>query len=301
MDGIACAALLTARGAVGPVSFAHPKDVRDGLVPLGAGDITAHLPYAPGVHLAFDNRPSDGERLGLSPRPAALICDEAAPSAARVVWDHFGGDVPGVAGALVDAADRFCAGDFARGEVLEPGGWALLATIADPRTGLGRFRHFRISNYALMERLVALCADHSTRVEAILADPDVRERIDLLWAHRADFEDQIRRCARLYPGGLAVLDLRGQEVIWPGSRFALYALIPGVRVSCHAFWGRSRQNTVFSLGRSIFDRSGGLDLGALCLENGGDGRPGAGTCQVDNAHAEEVLGNLIICLSGHGG
>jgi hypothetical protein len=298
MDGIACAALLAARSAVESVSFAHPKDVRDGLVPVEAGDIMAHLPYVPGVHLAFDNKPSDVERLGLAPRPARLVCDESAPSAARVVWDHFGGAFPGVAPALVAAADRFCAADFARGEILEPSGWALLATIADPRTGLGRFRHFTVSNYRLMERLVGLAAAHSERVETILADPDMRERVTFLWDHRADFEAQIRRCTRLHPGGLGVLDLRGEEVIWPGSRFALYALLPEIRVSCHVFWGRNRQNTVFALGRSLFQaKANDVDLGALCLEHGGDGAPGAGTCQVDNAHAEEVLANFVICLS----
>ena len=48
-DGLVCAALLKHLGMLDDVKFVHPKDVQDGKVELGAGDITTNLPYHPGV------------------------------------------------------------------------------------------------------------------------------------------------------------------------------------------------------------------------------------------------------------
>ena len=55
----------------------------------------------------------------------------------------------------------------------DPKGWTLLNFLMDSRTGLGRFRQFRISNYELMMKLIDYCRDHT--VEQILALPDLNE------------------------------------------------------------------------------------------------------------------------------
>jgi hypothetical protein len=55
-------------------------------------------------------------------------------------------------------------GDAARfneQEVLNPEGWDLLNFLMDARTGLGRFREFRISNYNLMMDLIDYCKNHT--------------------------------------------------------------------------------------------------------------------------------------------
>jgi nanoRNase/pAp phosphatase (c-di-AMP/oligoRNAs hydrolase) len=302
MDGIACAALLRALGVVGAegVTFAHPADMRCGLVPVGPGDIIANLPYVPGAALSFSTRPSDVEALGLAPPPAEHIYDPNAPSVAHVIRDHFGGEglQADVAPAVLAAAARAKTADYTRAEVLRPEGWALIVFITDPRTGLGRFRDFNISNIALMHNLIEVCAAPDADAGAILALPDVAARVELYYAQQADFRAQVERCTTLEAGGrLGVLDLRREEQIWAGNRFMLYALMPQVAVSCHVFWGKSRQNTVLALGRSPFSaRAAHLNLGDIARAHGGGGAARAGECQVDNARAEVVKGALIADL-----
>ncbi len=67
-DGLVCAALLKHLGMLDDVKFVHPKDVQDGKVELGPGDITTNLPYHPDVHIAFDHHHS--ETLRVEGRPA---------------------------------------------------------------------------------------------------------------------------------------------------------------------------------------------------------------------------------------
>jgi len=50
---------------------------------------------------------------------------------------------------------------------------------------------------------------------------------------------------------------------------------------------------VFTVGRSILDRSSPVDIGALMLAHGGGGHEAAGTCQIDNERAQLVLGELV--------
>src|SRR4051794_1870614 len=249
-DGLVCAALLKHLGILDDVLFVHPKDVQDGKVELGPGDITTNLPYHPGVGLAFDHHHS--ETLRLEERAENHVIVEGADSAARVVYDHFGGAerFPGLED-LMEAVDKGDAARFTEQEVLHPTGWTLLNFLMDPRTGLGRFREFRISNYQLMMQLIDACTVLS--VEEILETPDVKERVDLYFAHADAAVEQIRRCATVR-GNLVVLDLREEEVIRPTNRFTLYALFPQANISIHVLWGLRKQNTVLATGKSIIDR-----------------------------------------------
>ena len=95
---------------------------------------------------------------------------------------------------------------------------------------------------------------------------------------------------------VAVLDLRGEETIYVGNRFLIYALYPETNISIHVLWGRQRRNTVFAVGKSIFDRSAHINIGRLMLDRGGGGHSAAGTCQVANDQAESVLDLLIAAI-----
>ena len=99
---------------------------------------------------------------------------------------------------------------------------------------------------------------------------------------------------------LIVLDLRNEEVIYPGNRFMIYALYPQTNISIHHIWGFHQQNQVFATGKSIFNRTSKTNIGNLMLKYGGGGHANAGTCQIDNNQAEDVLGELIsqITLEG---
>ena len=289
-DGLVCAVLLKHLDMIDDICFVHPKDMQDGKVDITGRDITTNLPFVAGAHLVFDHHESEVRRNDTN--QAHYIIDPDAPSAARVVWKHFGGHAafPERWDEMMDAVDKADSAQYNMQEVLEPKRWELLNMLMDSRTGLGRFREFRISNYALMMELIDHCKESS--IDDILKLPDVAERVELYEEHADAFKDQIMRCGTVH-GNLVVLDLRNEEIIYPGSRFAIYALFPQCNVSIHQMWGFKQQNTVFATGKSIFDRSCRTHIGELMLEYGGGGHAAAGTCQIDNARADVVLAELV--------
>ena len=289
-DGLVCAALLKELGMLDDILFVHPKDIQDGTVELSSSDITTNLPYRPEVALSFDHHSS--EDLRVTEDAGNRVASSEADSAARVVYEHFGGadQFPRVSQEMMEAVDRADAAKFSESEILDPKGWILLSFLMDPRTGLGRFRDFRISNYELMMELIDLCLEKS--VDEILQHPDVAERVALYREHSAAAVEQIRRCSTVH-GRVVVLDLRGEEVIHPTNRFMVYALYPECTVSAHVLWGLRQQNTVIAVGRSIVDRSSRFDIGRLMLEHGGGGHEAAGTCQIENERSDEVVAEIV--------
>jgi nanoRNase/pAp phosphatase (c-di-AMP/oligoRNAs hydrolase) len=290
-DGLVCAVLLRHLDMVDDITFVHPKDVQDGAVEVSGRDILTNLPYLPLAYLVFDHHHSETLRLGAIASNHIIRAD--APSAARVIYDHYGGAerFPDVAEELMDAVDRADSAAYTIDDILHPTGWTLLNFLMDSRTGLGRFRDFRISNYELMMELIEACMNHS-EVDDILALPDVAERADLFRAHRRLFEDQLRRVSRMVHD-VVVVDLRDEETIYAGNRFLVYALFPAARVSIHVMWGRQKLNTVLAVGKSILDRSSPADIGSVMLRYGGGGHIAAGTCQVPHEDAERVLSEVI--------
>jgi nanoRNase/pAp phosphatase (c-di-AMP/oligoRNAs hydrolase) len=289
-DGLVCAVLLNSLDLIDEIAFVHPKDMQDGKVAITDRDVTTNLPYCADAYLAFDHHASETVRnTGVR---ANHVIDADAPSAARVVWRHYGGGAafPGISDEMMDAVDKADSARFERDEILDPHGWVLLNYLMDSRTGLGRFREFRISNYALMMDLIDACRNHT--IEQILALPDVQERIALYREHAHNAKEQILRCARTF-GKLVVLDLRAEKTIWAVNRFMIYALFPHCNISIHVMWGVKQQNTVFATGKSIIDRSSRTDVGGLMLDYGGGGHHAAGTCQIDNERAGTVLAELI--------
>jgi nanoRNase/pAp phosphatase (c-di-AMP/oligoRNAs hydrolase) len=294
---LVCAVLLKHLGMVDEILFVHPKDMQDGKVAISDGDITTNLPFVAGVHLAFDHHLS--ETIRNTGERANHIIHPEAPSAARVVYDYYGGidAFPASWAEMMAAVDKGDAAQFNRDEVLNPQGWDLLNFLMDARTGLGRFRDFRISNYQLMMDLIDCCKDHT--IEHIMALPDVKERMDLYFEHNAKCKDQILRCASVHQN-LVVLDLRHEAVIFAGNRFIIYALFPDTNISIHAMWGLKNQNTVFATGKSILNRTSKTSIGTLMLEYGGGGHENAGTCQIANDKADQVLQELIARITAEG-
>ena len=290
-DGLVSAILLKELGILDEIKFVHPKDVQDGKIEVTDRDILTNVPYVEGCHLCFDHHSSEEFRYGDREIPNYVL-NANAPSAARVVYEYFGGSkrFAEIGSEMMVAVDKADSADFTRSEILNPTGWTLLSFLMDARTGLGRFREFRVSNYHLMMDLIDYCKDHT--IDEILALPDVHERVELYTSHRDSFEDQIRRCATVH-ANLVVLDLRDEETIFTGNRFMIYALFPECNISMHVIWGLKKQNTVFTIGKSILDRSCTTDVGQLCLEYDGGGHRAAGTCQIANDAAERVQQELI--------
>ena len=289
-DGLVCAALLKEIGIIEDVKFVHPKDVQDGKVQLTENDITASLPYSSGVYMAFDHHSSESIRT--KDVKENYIIEPAAPSSARIIYEYFGGEDRFSSNLhdLMEAVDRADCTSFNEDDVLNPQGWVLLNYLMDPRTGLGRYRNFTISNYNLMLKLVDLCSQKT--INEIMEDSDIKERIKLYNDEQNNFKEQIKRCTRL-DGKTAILDVRNEEVIHVGNRFMVYALFPEANVSVHIFYGKQNQNTVFAVGKSIINRSCPIDIGAMMYEYAGGGHMNAGTCQVENDKAEETLRNIL--------
>ena len=296
-DGLVCAVLLNELNLIDDITFVHPKDMQDGKIAITERDITTNLPYVAAAHLVFDHHES--ETLRNSGERPNHIMSAHAPSAARVVYDYYGGAkaFPRISPDMMAAVDKADSAQFSLEEILEPTGWVLLNYLMDSRTGLGRFREFRVSNYQLMMDLIAHCRDLS--IEQILLLPDVVERIDLYFDHAARAREQIERCATVHKN-LVVLDLRAEETIWAANRFLIYALFPQCNISIHLMWGVQKRNTVFATGKSILDRSSKTHIGELMLQFGGGGHAAAGTCQIDNAQAEETLAALIHQINADG-
>jgi len=294
-DGLVCAVILKEMDLIDDILFVHPKDMQDGKIEVTSNDISTNLPYVEGIGLAFDHHLSEMKRN--KEMKSNHVIDPKAPSAARVVYDYYGGKdkLPMISDEMMAAVDKADAAWFTQDEVLDPQGWVLLSFLMDARTGLGRFRNFRISNYNLMMDLIDYCKDHT--IEEILALEDVKERVDLFFSYKEDFYQQIRDLAKVHDKVL-VLDLRDQETIYPGNRFVKYALYPDTEISVQVIWGFKKQNTVFTVGKSIINRASDVNIGEIMLSYGGGGHKNAGTCQVDHDQAPRVLEELLSKLQG---
>jgi len=295
-DGLVCAMILKEKGLIDDIKFVHPKDVQDGKIDITSNDITTNLPFDPRVGLAFDHHESELTRNAGVDTEGRYIIDGNARSAARVVYDYYGGAeaLPNITDELMEAVDKGDSADFTLDEILHPKGWVLMNFLMDARTGLGRFHNFRISNYDLMMELIDACLDHS--VEEILEMPDVKERVDLYFDQQEKFTEQVRGLARV-EGRVVVLDLREVETIYAGNRFMVYALYPETQVSVHVAWGFKKQNTAVMIGKSILDKRSNVDIGQICLSYGGGGHRNAGTCQLDNDKVDAALPDIIAKLN----
>ena len=261
MDGLVCAVILKQLELIDEIKFVHPKDMQDGTITITENDIITNLPYVPQAHLVFDHHESETVRNEKADNHI-IIAD--APSAARVVYDYYAkdNDLSMIREDMMIAVDKADAAQFSKDDILNPKGWDLLSFLMDSRTGLGRFRDFRISNYQLMMDLIDYCHDHG--IEDIMKLPDVKERVDLYDQYGDRFIHQLKKCSTVR-GNLVVLDLRDEEIIYPGNRFMIYAMYPDANISIHVIWGFQKQNTVFATGKSIINRSSKTNVGELML------------------------------------
>jgi len=291
-DGLACGAVLKELGVIDSWKFVHPKDMQDGLVEVTDNDILANVPYVKGCKLWFDHHSSEEERLDadIEYEGESRIED----SAARVIYEYYGGKdrLPHFE-AMIEAVDKVDAAKLTADEILNPSGWVLLGFMMDPRTGLGRFREFRISNYELMETLIDACATQN--IDEILANPDVAERTKLYFEQDALFRGMVTAHTHT-DGNVIITDLRGVDTIYTGNRFLIYSLFPEQNVSVWAVDGRNKQNCPIAVGHSVLNRTCKTDVGALMLKHGGGGHHQVGTCQVPYDDADQIIGEIVASM-----
>jgi nanoRNase/pAp phosphatase (c-di-AMP/oligoRNAs hydrolase) len=288
-DGLACGALLVYLGLIDDWKFVHPKDIQDGLVEATDNDILANIPYIKGCKLWFDHHSSETERLGKDTYFEGV--SRVAPSCARVVYEYYGGaEKLGRFAEMIRYVDKVDSGDLNSEEILRPQGWVLLGFIMDPRTGLGRFRNFTISNYDLMKKLALACSEKN--IEEILSMPDVKERLEVYFEQDGLFREMVAKHA-VVDGKAVVVDLRGEETIYAGNRFLIYTLYPEQNISIWVVDGRNKANAVVTVGYSILNRTATVDVGKMLLGYGGGGHHQVGTCQVPYADADRVIAEVL--------
>ncbi|MCL1916247.1 MAG: exopolyphosphatase [Desulfovibrionaceae bacterium] len=293
-DGLACAVLLRSIGLIEEYKFAHPKDLQDGLVDVTDNDVLANVPYVNGCGMWFDHHSSEHDRLGVVEFEGS---SKLAPSCARVIWDYYNGheSFPASLDSMMEAVDKVDSANLSREDILHPKDWVLLGMIMDPRTGLGRYRDYRISNYQLMLDMINYCNEKSA--EEILENSDVKERTDRYFAHQKDFVAMLSRCSKT-DGNVLVIDLRDEPEIFSGNRFTVYALYPDTNVSVQVIWGLKQQNVVITVGHSILNRGCTADVGKLMLAHGGGGHFQVGTCQVATEKAAQAIQEIVQALKG---
>jgi nanoRNase/pAp phosphatase (c-di-AMP/oligoRNAs hydrolase) len=297
-DGLVCAVLLVEKGIVDEYKFVHPKDVQDGKIETTANDVLANIPYIQGCGLWFDHHSSEDERL----KTGELNFEgevRSAPSAAQVIWDYYGGSntfkknlLP-----LLEAVNKTDSGSLSREEILNPEDWIILSFIMDARTGLGRFKDYRISNHQLMTDMIQYCRTMSA--EEIIGNYDIQERIMRYFDQQDLFSGMLSRCSDVREN-LVVTNLIDEKTIFSGNRFIIYALYPEQNIDLRVMWGRNNQNVVFACGHSILNRTSQTDVGKLMLKYGGGGHHMVGTCQVPADNWETILEEIVGQINADG-
>jgi nanoRNase/pAp phosphatase (c-di-AMP/oligoRNAs hydrolase) len=288
-DGLVCSALLLHLGLIDEWKFVHPKDIQDGLIEATDNDVLANVPYIKGCKLWFDHHYSEKERLGINANFEGV--SRKAASCARVVYEYYGGDEKlGKFGEMIRYVDKVDSGDLTATEILHPQGWILLGFIMDPRTGLGRFRDFTVSNYDLMKELATACA--SMNIEEILEMPNVKERLDVYFEQDKLFREMLQKNVKTY-GNVLVADLREVDTIYAGNRFLIYTIYPEQNISLWVVNGKNKVNCVITVGYSIINRSAQVNIGKMLYKYGGGGHKQVGTCQVPYADADKTIQEIL--------
>lgn len=288
-DGLACGVFLKEAGVIDSYKFAHPKDLQDGLVEVTKDDCLANVPFVEGCGLWFDHHSSEQERNAYKGKYEG--CSKSSPSAAHVVYDYYGGKERFKRfDDLLAAVDKVDSANLTKEDILNPKDWVLLGFIMDPRTGLGRFRNFTISNYQLMEKLIDWCREMT--IDEIMELPDIVERKELYFEQSEKFVKMIKEHT-VVRDNVIISDLRGLETIYTGNRFTIYSLYPEANISCWIVSGRGGHGCSCAVGYSVLNKTSHVDVGALMLKYGGGGHKVVGTCQFPDETMDEMIPKLL--------
>jgi hypothetical protein len=240
----------------------------------------------------FDHHRSTSERWATdgATTGGAFVAD--APSAARVVASHYPQADFTRFETLLTETDRLDSADLTPDDVSNPQGWILVGYTLDPRTGMARYRDYFM-------HVLDLVTKYPDDPSAVLADPDVAERVQLLNDQQWAFMEHLIQYSRI-DGNVIVTDVRGVSNAPLGNRFFIYTLFPDANVSVRAADGAGGAFVTIQAGHSIFNRTCKTDVGELLAGYGGGGHRGAGTAQPATAEADAVLEAVIGTLKQNG-
>ena len=288
-DGLVCGALLKEAGIIDHWKFAHPKDLQDGLVEINEDDCLANVPFVEGCGLWFDHHSSEFERNQLEGKYKGE--SRITPSCARIIYEYYGGEERfSHFNEMLAAVDKVDSGNLTIDEIQNPEGWILIGFLMDPRTGLGRWRNFTISNDQLMEKLIDACRTMST--DEILNLSDVQERIEIYFEQTARFKEMVSKYTRT-DGDVIISDLRGVDPIYTGNRFLIYSMYPEQNISAWIVSGKGGLGCSVAVGYSVLNRTSDIDVGSLMLKYGGGGHKAVGACQFKDEEIKDKLPKLL--------
>ncbi len=278
LDGLTCAVLLSLNEEIEDIALIHPQDITDGRAEIGPNDIVANLPYHPACAMWFDHHLHTATANVPLQDFRGVFAE--APSAARLVYDYYGGEgrMPQFA-ELVRETDRLDSANLTPHDVLAPKGYIKLGFTIDGRTGIGGFERYFLDLVDLLKV--------GTPIEQILEDPGVKSRCDLLDRENGRFENALRRYSRL-DDNVVITDFRGLDPVPIGNRFLIYALFPEANVSVRVHWGPNKAFPMLLLGHSIFDRTCKTNVGELAARYGGGGHRGAGSIPLMSEPEQQI-------------
>ena len=318
-DGLACGAILQYLGIINEWEFAHPADVQNGFVHATENDVVANIPYIKGCKIWFDHHSSEIERLGKTFFEERKLPPDSedgsiypgytqweviqvswnAPSCARVIYEYYREQMPEAGlerfDTMIREVDKVDSGGLSTEEILNPQGWILLGFIMDPRTGLGRFGNFTITNVELTGLLAQACVNMD--IAQILSLSDVRERIAFYFEQDKLFRDMILRHSAVEDNVL-IIDLRRVDPIYTGNRFLPYILFPEQNISVTVMESVNAAQCALAVGHSAINKTSAVDVGKLMLAYRGGGHKKVGTCQVPRGEVDRVLREVVRSCKG---
>jgi hypothetical protein len=282
--------IITECETIDEILLVHPQDITDKKVTITRQDIMANLPYHPQVGKWFDHHLLTES----NEKPPARFEGRygLAPSAARLVYEHYLAGHPGIQRfeTLLAETDRLDAAQLTMDDVLEPRDYILLGLTLDPRTGLGAFQSYFV---ALVEWLKKL------PIEQVLQQPDVQQRVSRMREQDQSFRDlTVARSKR--DGNVVFTDFRGLRPLPVGNRFIVYTLFPEANISLRVHQGPDAEHIAATVGHSIFNRTSRTNVGELMSLYGGGGHRAAGTCLLATARAEQQIAELIAAMKRDG-
>lgn len=288
-DGLVCGMILKEEGIIDDLKFVHPKDLQDGEFKAEPNDVLCNVPYVPGCGMWFDHHSSEAERVGWNQDVKGV--SRKAPSCAGIVYEYYNGaeKYPQYKD-LIAAVDKVDSGQLSAEDITNPQGWVLIGFIVDPRTGLGRFHDFRISNLSLMTDFI----NHLRKLSLpeLLVHPDIKARIELYKEQSELFTEMVKKHSKIEKN-VIVTDLREVETIYASNRFTVYGVFPEQNVSLWITYGKGKRNVAIACGYSILNRTCTADIGALMLKYGGGGHKQVGTCQIASENADQVISEIV--------
>ena len=293
LDGLTSAVIITMKESVDDILLVHPQDITDKTVEIGPDDILANVPYDPRCGLWFDHHllTESNEKPPEDFKGRYRI----AASAARLVYEYYLEQSPEDPDLLrlerlVDETDRLDAALLTPDDVEHPRDYILLGYTIDSRTGLGSFdEYFR----KLVEWLKTMS------IGEVLAQPEVRERIERIRSDQTLFKDLLSRNS-FQLNNVVVTDLREIERLPAGNRFLVYSLFPDANVSLRVHWGPRHDSVISAVGHSIFNRTCNTSVGELMSKYGGGGHRGAGTCVLPLDRAADAIDEILFELQANG-